>query len=791
VTRSVIRPGLTTAQVAQRRAAGQANQVTLRTARSAWSIVRANVLTRFNAIIGVLLVVVLIFGAPQDGLFGLVILVNSAVGIIQELRAKRTLDGLALLEQAQVRVRRDGAESEVAPEEVVIDDVILLATGAKVPVDGDLLTTEGLEVDESLLTGEADPVAKQPGDPLLSGSFVVAGAGAFVATKVGQDAYANRLVHDARRFELAHSELMAGINHILRVITWVIMPVGLLLVVSQLRGTQSLSEAMVSSVAGIVPMVPEGLVLLTSVAFAVGVIRLGRRNCLVQELAAVEVLARVDVLCLDKTGTLTAPQLDLVEIRLADQSTGEQARQALAALAGLDPAPNATMRAIAASADPAADPATGWSATATISFSSARKYSAAQFGERGGWVLGAADIILAADDPQRAQAESLGATGLRVLALGQLADGRLHPDHPLGAVRPVALVVLRQRLRPEAAETLRFLTDEGLTVKIMSGDNAASVGAVADTLHVPGAATPIDARVLPDEPTALAAQLESHTVFGRVTPEQKRTFVNALRAGGHTVAMTGDGVNDALALKDADLGIAMGSGSPASRAVAKVVLLDDSFAALPRVLGEGRRVLANIERVASLFLVKTTYSLVLAVLVGIAHIPFPFLPRHVTLVGSLTIGIPGFFLALAANNERARPGFVARVLRFAAPAGLVCGLAAFLAYGLARLNTSSDQTADRSTATLTLFLAATWVLATAARPYTWWRATLVLSMLAGFAFIAAVPFAAHTFALDLTDITNDAIALGAAAAAAVAITVIHRLQPAATTGWTRLRRRIR
>jgi cation-transporting ATPase E len=769
VTQSVIQHGLTAAEVAQRRAAGQDNQVAVRTARSAWSIVRANVLTRFNAIIGVLLVVVLIFGAPQDGLFGLVILVNSAVGIVQELRAKRTLDGLALLEQAPVRVLRDGAETAVSPEEVVIDDVVLLATGAKVPVDGDLLTTGGLEVDESLLTGEADPVAKQPGDPLLSGSFVVAGAGAFVATKVGQDAYANRLVRDARRFELAHSELMAGINRILRVITWVIVPVGLLLVVSQLRGTQSLSEAMVSSVAGIVPMVPEGLVLLTSVAFAVGVIRLGRRNCLVQELAAVEVLARVDVLCLDKTGTLTAPEMDLVEIRLTDQSTGEQARQALAALAALDSAPNPTMRAIAASADPA----TGWSSTSTIPFSSARKYSAAQFGERGGWVLGAADIILAAGDPQRAQAETLGATGLRVLALGQLTDGQLHPDRPLGAVRPAALVVLRQRLRPEAAETLRYLSDEGLGVKIMSGDNATSVGAVATTLHVAGAATPIDARELPDDPAALAAQLESHTVFGRVTPEQKRTFVNALRAGGHTVAMTGDGVNDALALKDADLGIAMGSGSPATRAVAKMVLLDDSFAALPRVLSEGRRVLANIERVASLFLVKTTYSLVLAILVGIAHIPFPFLPRHVTLVGSLTIGIPGFFLALAPNNERAQPGFVARVLRFAAPAGLACGLAAFLAYGLARLNAGSDQTADRSTATLTLFLAATWVLAMAARPYTWWRAILVLSMLASFAFVAAVPFAAHIFALDLTDLTNDAIAVASAAAAAVVITVIH------------------
>jgi cation-transporting P-type ATPase E len=772
MTPSPLRSGLTAAEVARRRAAGQANAVTVRSSRSGWSIARANVLTRFNAIIGGLLLVVLVFGQPQDALFGLVILVNSAVGIVQELRAKHTLDSLALLEQAPVRVRRDGADTEVAPGDVVIDDVVLLATGAKVPVDGHLLNTDGLEVDESLLTGEADPVAKRAGDPLLSGSFVVAGAGAFVATKVGPDAYANRLVSAARQFELARSELVIGINRILRWITWVIVPVGLLLVVSQLRGTQSLAEAMVGSVAGIVPMVPEGLVLLTSVAFAVGVVRLGRRRCLVQELPALEVLARVDVLCLDKTGTLTAPEMDLAEVRIADPSSGAQARQALSALAGLDPAPNATMRAIAAAADQPAD----WSPTATVPFSSARKYSAAQFDGHGGWVLGAPDVILPAGDPQRAQAESLGAGGLRVLALGRLAGDGLPADGPLGPVHPVALVVLRQRLRPEAAQTLRYLTDEGVALKVMSGDNAASVGGIAMALHLPGAADPVDARELPEEPAALAAELGSHAVFGRVTPEQKRAFVNALRKRGHTVAMTGDGVNDALALKDADLGIAMGSGSPATRAVAKVVLLDDSFAAVPQMLAEGRRVLGNIERVASLFLVKTMYSLVLAILVGLAHVPFPFLPRHVTLVGSLTIGIPGFFLALAPNNERAHPGFVSRVLRLAVPAGLVCGLAAFLAYGLARLDAGSDQTSDRSTATLTLFLAATWVLALAARPYTWWRVALVLSMVAAFTLAATVPFAAHFFALDLTDLAGDAFALAAATGAAAAVTATYRWQ---------------
>jgi cation-transporting ATPase E len=779
--------GLSAAEVAQRRAAGQVNVVQFRSARSVWSIVRANVLTRFNAIIGVLLVVVLIFGPIQDGLFGLVIVVNSAVGIVQELRAKRTLDSLTLLERAPVRVRRDHGESEIVQEDVVLDDIVVLGTGAKVPVDGVVVSSEGLELDESLLTGEADSVAKQPGDQVLSGSFVVAGAGTFAATKVGPDAYANRLVQDTRRFELAHSELMAGINRILRGITWVIVPIGVLLIVSQVLGSDSLAEAMVGSVAGIVPMVPEGLVLLTSVAFAVGVIRLGRQRCLVQELPAIEVLARVDTVCLDKTGTLTAPELDLVAIQCVDGSPETEVRAALAALAHHDPSPNPTMRAIAAGVTPVS-----WNTISSVPFSSARKYSAADFGADGSWVLGAADVILAPGDPQRDTAESLGATGMRVLALGRatapiFADGGPSAgDRTIGragrpvGVRAAALIVLRQRLRPEAAETLRYLADEGLHLKILSGDNPRSVGAIAAAVGVPGAHDAIDARTLPLDPARLAEQLDQHTVFGRVTPEQKRAFVAGLRAGGHTVAMTGDGVNDALALKSADLGIAMGSGSPATRAVAKVILLDNSFAAVPRVLAEGRRVLGNIERVAGLFLAKTAYSLVLAILVGVAHVPFPFLPRHITLVGSLTIGIPGFFLALAPNNERARPGFVSRVLRFAVPAGLICGVTAFAAYGLARLHTGTDQAADRSAATLTLFLAASWVLLLVARPLSLWRAALVGATVAAFVLIAAVPWSANFFALSYPDPTNVGLAVGLAAAAAIALTAVHR--PTAAAG---------
>ncbi len=775
-------PGLTAAEVAQRVAEGRVNAVTRSSSRTVGSILRANVFTRFNALIGVLFVVVVTFGPIQDGLFGLVIVVNSAVGIIQELRAKRTLDALALLEESPVRVRREGEQQQVPPAGVVVDDVVLLAAGEKIPVDGEVIESAGLEVDESLLTGEADPVPKRPGDALRSGSFVVAGSGALHAVHVGDDAYANQLVAKARRFELSRSELMAGINRILRVIQWIIIPLGVLLVISQLTSSGSFAEAMVGTVAGVVPMIPEGLVLMTSVAFAVGVVRLAQRRCLVQELPAIETLARVDLLCLDKTGTLTAPEMELSEVMLAPGMTAaEQARTraALAALARIEEQPNATMQAIAAGA-PSVD---GWTPVATVPFSSSRKYSAAAFDAQGAWCLGAADVVLATGQDLRADADRLASTGLRVLALAELPDGAL-PEGPLSGVRPRALAVLRQRLRPDAPQTMSYLIDEGISLKIFSGDHAASVGAVATSAGIPGGDTPIDARTLPEaeaDVEGLTRQLSEHSVFGRVTPEQKREFVAALKGAGHTVGMTGDGVNDALALKDADLGIAMGSGSAATRGVAKIVLMDNSFAAMPRVLAEGRRVLGNIERVASLFLTKTMYSLVLAVLVGLAHVPYPLLPRHTTLVGSLTIGIPGFFLALAPNNERWKPGFVGRVLRLAAPAGLICGVAAFTAYGLARLNAGTDEVADRSAATLTLFLSAAWVLALAARPYTRWRVALVAAVVGAFVVVAAVPVAARFFALDLSDGGNVLIALATAAAAMAGIWAAHRDQRA--TAW--------
>src|SRR4051794_2411935 len=767
--------GLTASEAARRLATGQGNVVPHGSSRSAWEIIKANVLTRFNAIIGVLLAVGLAFGAPQDSLFGLVIVVNSAVGIIQELRAKRSLDALALLDAAPVAVVRDDDEVSVPPEEVVLGDLVLLGAGGKIAVDGDVTAATGLEVDESLLTGEADPVGKEPGERVLSGSFVTAGGGAYVATAVGQDAYANRLMAQVRRFDLTRSELMAGINRILRGIQWVIVPVGVLLVASQLRSASTLSEAMVGSVAGIVPMIPEGLVLMTSVAFAVGVVRLGRRRCLVQEMPAVEVLARVDTLCVDKTGTLTQPILEVTAIDLVGGHVDVNVREALAALVAADPHPNPTLQAIGGFLGAQHVPGQRWAAQNVVPFSSARKFSAAVFHGHGGWILGAPDVILRPGDPVRGRAESAAGQGLRVLALGRFPDGTAPGERPPDAVTPVALVLLRQRLRENAAQTLRYLAQEGVSVKVLSGDNAASVGAIAAAIGLPGADHAVDARQLPEDKAALAEALSVYSVFGRVTPQQKQTFVDALRSGGHVVAMTGDGVNDALALKNADLGIAMGSGSPATRGTAKIVLLDDNFGTLPHLLAEGRRVLGNIERVAGLFLVKTAYSIVLALLVGVAHVAFPLLPRHVTLIGSLTIGIPGFFLALAPNTERARPGFVRRVLWFAVPAGLACGLATFATYGLALQTPGSDLSADRTTAALALFITAASALALVARPYTAWRLLLLLAVIAAFVLCVTVPSLADFFALTFTDRRDVAYAIGVGALAAVLMIVVDRL----------------
>ncbi|MFD8002868.1 cation-translocating P-type ATPase [Streptomyces mirabilis] len=767
-------PGLSAAEVAERVARGEVNDVPVRSSRSMGEIVRANVFTRFNAIIGVLWLIMLFVAPFQDSLFGYVIIANTGIGIIQEWRAKKTLDSLAVIGEAKPTVRRDGVAGEVSTSEIVLDDVIEIGPGDKIVVDGSCVEADGLEIDESLLTGEADPVVKHAGDEVMSGSFVVAGGGAFTATKVGREAYAAQLAEEASRFTLVHSELRSGISTILKYVTWMMIPTAIGLVISQLVVKQhGFKDSIARTVGGIVPMVPEGLVLLTSVAFAIGVIRLGRKQCLVQELPAIEGLARIDTVCLDKTGTLTEGGMDVTELRPIQGADETYIHKALGALGESDPRPNASLQAIINSYPDSED----WRCTESLPFSSARKYSGASFSEGNGesstWLLGAPDVLLPDGDPALAETARLNEDGLRVLLLAKASKDLDDPEVTEGA-RPTALVVLEQRLRPDAADTLRYFAEQDVKAKVISGDNAVSVGAVAGKLGLSG--TVVDARHLPDEKEEMAKSLDKGTVFGRVTPQQKRDMVGALQSRGHTVAMTGDGVNDVLALKDADIGVSMGSGSEATRAVAQIVLLNNSFSTLPSVVAEGRRVIGNITRVATLFLVKTVYSVLLAILVVCWRVEYPFLPRHLTLLSTLTIGIPAFFLALAPNTERARPHFVQRVMRYSIPGGVVAAVATFITYMVARHHYTGpgELDAETSAATLTLFLISMWVLAIIARPYTWWRVALVASMGLAFLVVLIVPWLQHFFALKLVGVEMPWIAVGISVVAAATLEFLWR-----------------
>ncbi|PBC62826.1 magnesium-transporting ATPase [Streptomyces sp. Tue6028] len=761
--------GLSAAEVAERVARGEVNDVPVRSSRSLREIVRANVFTRFNAIIGALWLIMLVVAPFQDSLFGYVIIANTGIGIIQEWRAKKTLDSLAVIGEVKPTVRRDGVAAEVSTSEIVLGDLIEIGPGDKIVVDGSCAEADGLEIDESLLTGEADPVVKHPGDEVMSGSFVVAGGGAFTATKVGREAYAAQLAEEASRFTLVHSELRSGISTILKYVTWMMIPTAIGLVISQLVVKQhGFKDSVARTVGGIVPMVPEGLVLLTSVAFAIGVIRLGRKQCLVQELPAIEGLARIDTVCLDKTGTLTEGGMDVTELRTLQDADEAYVRKALGALGESDPRPNASLQAVIAAYPDSEE----WRCTESLPFSSARKYSGASFSEGNGesstWLLGAPDVLLPDGDPALHETERLNEAGLRVLLLTRATKDLDDPQVAAGA-RPTALVVLEQRLRPDAADTLRYFSEQDVRAKVISGDNAVSVGAVAGKLGLTGSV--VDARHLPDEKEEMAKSLEKGTVFGRVTPQQKRDMVGALQSRGHTVAMTGDGVNDVLALKDADIGVSMGSGSEATRAVAQIVLLNNSFSTLPSVVGEGRRVIGNITRVATLFLVKTVYSVLLAVLVVCWQVEYPFLPRHLTLLSTLTIGVPAFFLALAPNKERARPNFVRRVMRYSIPGGTVAAVATFITYLLARHYYTGEGSleAETSAATLTLFLISMWVLAIIARPYTWWRICLVAAMGGAFLLVLMVPGLQHFFALKLVGATMPWLAVGISVVAAAAL----------------------
>ncbi len=768
--------GLTASAVAERVAAGLTNASGDHTSRTLAEIVRANVFTRFNAILGTMFVLIVITGEFADALFGIVLVANALIGIGQEWLAKRKLDQLAVLSAPRAHAVRDGVVVDLPVDDVVLDDLLELRVGDQVCADGRVVTVEGLEVDESLLTGESDPIVKTAGDQVLSGSIVVAGTGRFQATAVGHASYARRLAAEARQFSLVASELQAGTNQILKYVTWALLPCSALLLWSQLTHDHrdSVLDALPRVVAGVVAMVPEGLVLLTSLAFLIAARSLARRSVLVQELPAVEGLARVDVVCVDKTGTITEGTISFHRLELLGTTTPEQAAAVLGAIAD-DEHANATALALGD-----AFVAPGWRRVDAVPFSSARKWSAVEFAEHGTWFIGAPEMLWAErPDPDGllAQASTAAATGRRVLllasGLGPLTGEELPP-----VLDAAAFVEFEETVRADAPETFRYFAEQGVALRVISGDNPATVGAVAARAGIPDADRVFDARLLPDDPDEVAAVLDEHTVFGRVTPHQKRAMVQALQRRGHVVAMTGDGVNDALALKDADIGVAMGNGAAATRAVAQLVLLDGKFSRMPGVVAEGRRVIANVERVSNLYVTKTVYAFWFALLVGLTASQYPFLPRHMTIVSTFTIGLPSFALALAPNSKRYVPGFVGRVLRFTIPNGTIVALATLVSYAVAKQSSGVDSAQASAVAVSTLFVLGLWVLVVLARPLVGWKYVLVGAMGAAFVAIYCIPGLRRFYAVPITSSTTAWLVAGACAA--VGVVAIE-----AATRWSR------
>ena len=758
--------GLTAAEVADRRAAGQGNALPDREGRTIAEILRANVLTRFNAILGILALTVLIIGSPVDALFGIIVVLNAVIGIVQELAAKRALDRLRVQIAPTITVVRDGLDVVIPPAEIVRDDILRLRAGDQLPADGRVLDADGLETDESALTGEADPVAKKVNDEVLAGSAVVAGSARVVVIRVGNDAWIQKLVMQARTYAPTHSELRNGVDRMLQVIGWTLVPLTALLLWSQLRADRSTRDSLVSSIAGVVGLVPQGLVLMISLAMATAVRRLAANHVVVQELQAVEGLARIDVLCIDKTGTLTTGRTTLDALEPLG-STLDELRSALAALAKAEPSPTTAMLAIA----PEVGEAPSWKTTSQVAFSSARKWSATSFDGHGTWLIGAPEMLLAGSsgppiDATTARVGELAAQAKRVLLVAH-ADGEVMGEDSLPPdVTPMGLVILVEEVRADAAATLAYFAEQGVEVKVISGDNPTTVSAVAVQLGVRGAEKFADLRSSSASVDELA---ENTTVFGRVSPEQKQEIIKALQRAGHVVAMTGDGVNDIPALKAADIGIAMDTATTATKAVAQLVLLDGRFDRLPGVVDEGRRVVANMERVSSLFVSKSVYAAIFAFVIGISGAVFPFLPRHLSLVSELTVGIPAFALSFRQADARTRPGYLGRVLRFAVPAGLAAAVITLTTYWLVRsrfMNGTLNE--GRTASTLALVSVAFWLLYRLMRPLDRFDAALLGGLVAVGGIIVATPVTRRFYALDLLPI-KDAFAAGVVTATSVVV----------------------
>jgi cation-transporting ATPase E len=757
--------------------------------RSTSSIVAGNVFTLFNAIIGVFFVLDLGLGLYADSLFGLIAVVNSYIGIRQELKAKATLDELAVLVAPQAKVVRDGAVVELRADEVVPDDVVRVEPGDQLVADGETISSRGLTVDESMLTGEADGIRKEVGDRLLSGSFCISGSGYYLVDAVREESYAGKLAGEARAFRHPPSPLQNEVNRVILASTYLMAPLAAILIFSLSIRNVSLDSAAQTATAGLVTLIPEGLVLLMSVTFAVAAVRLAKRDTLVQQMSASESLAAVDTICVDKTGTLTAGELRLSGVEFAAGTDPAAAQAALACFAASAGDRNRTLETIAERF-----PGEAGRVSAEVPFSSEWKWSGIALANSSGggsaYVMGAPDVLAEAGalelPPDLAgKLEQETAAGRRVVAFGEShealpADPAATPPPRLA---PLALVVLEETLRPDAAETIAVMREQEVDLKLISGDARATVTAVAYAVGIPREAGVVEGSELPDDSEELAAVALANTIFCRIKPEQKKALVAALVAAGRYVAMIGDGVNDVPALKQARMAVAMGSGTQVTKGVADVVLLKDEFSRLPEAVGEGRRIARNIHRLGRLYLTKTVYAAALILLVAVPGFAFPFLPRHLTLAAFLTIGIPSFVLALAPSDGPLYRGRLLRALAaFAVPAGLATALGSILSFFLVDTVFGGSLEAGRTAATTTLIvLGLAFVLLLERGPGREHIAiqSYMLALVAGLGALYALILAAapirEFFEMELLDATAWFLALFSAAVGLTIASVLWRL----------------
>lgn len=737
--------GLTGEEVKERIKDGKVNYIPKAPSRTFWQILRANLFTSFNAINIVLAIIIILAGSPKNAIFVGIILVNTLIGVAQELRAKEILEKLSVISMAHAKVIRNGEVIKIPIDNIVLDDILYLETGMQVLADAEVVNNNGLEVDESMLTGESDSIEKKDGEQLLSGSFVVAGECYAKVNKIGKETYSSSLAEEAKQFKITNSELQSSINKIFKVLLWIIIPLTVLLTITQLKVADATwQSAAIGTVSGIIGMIPEGLVLLTSATFIVSIIKLSKFDTLVQELCATEVLARVDVLCLDKTGTLTQGDLKLSEVKIMGNRDKAEIDKALAALVHNLPSKNPTQKAIL---DNYQEYDESLNCIYKIPFSSKRKWGGLTFeGEMGSWILGAPEVIL---DKEyyfiKSTVEKEAKKGKRILLLAKFYGEKLSDDLD-GRIESAALILIEDIIREAAPKVLDYFNKQSVEVKIISGDSPVTVSEVARRAGVKLYEKYIDARELPEEYEEFKKVVKENTVFGRVTPHQKKKIVTALQDMNHTVAMTGDGVNDVLALKASDCGIAMANGSDATKAVAQLVLMKSDFSALPKVLEEGRKQINNLERVSELFLSKTIYSILLAFVCSVMFLPYPILPIQLSLIGSCAIGIPAFFLAMLPSTGGVKKGFLTRVITVSIPNGVILSgftIGAFL------ISLSLGVSMEHSrTLSLLMFAGISMVvLFRVARPLTKFKTILCLSMFGIIVLAFLTPIGRYIFSL--------------------------------------------